>query len=243
MKLFELIRLVYRALKYKYRNDPGGIDFLLETVHSGDTVFDIGAHKAGYLYFMTKRVGVTGKVFAFEPQVALYQYIVSLSKLIGWNNTTIEHLALSDQPGLVTLYIPSSGQHSGSSPGASLIEHDYPGGVGSTEEVNTITLDAYCKQHNIRPDFLKIDVEGNEQRIFEGGINTLRACNPKILVEIEARHIGREQALMTIDYLQKLGYSGYFIQGKTRIPVASFDFDIYQNPATPKMYCNNFIFV
>jgi len=242
MKLFERIRLVYRALKYKYKNDKGGISYLLSSVKKGDTVFDIGAHKAGYLYFLVKKTGRQGKVFAFEPQSTLFGYIVKLKALFGWDTVTIEHLALSDKAGTVNLYIPSDSKHAVSSPGASIVKLDYPGGVGSTEEVSTITLDEYCSRSGIRPDFLKIDVEGNELRIFEGGIKTLTDCQPKILVEIEARHVGRDQVFQTIGFLQKLGYQGYFIQGVNQLPVSAFNFDKHQNPDIQDMYCNNFIF-
>lgn len=242
MKLIERIRLKYRAFKYKNKNDKGGIAYLLSNVKAGDIVFDIGAHKAGYLYFMIKQIGGTGKVFAFEPQVSLYQYIVKLKKLFSWTNVTIEHLALSDKAGRVKLYIPSDRKSHGSSPGASIVKPEYPGGIGSTEEIDTETLDSYCTRHSIKPVFLKIDVEGNELRIFEGGINTLRKCKPKILVEIEARHVGRDQVFQTIEFLQKLGYQGFFIQGKNRLPISSFNLDQHQNPANLERYCNNFIF-
>jgi len=230
MKLIERIRLAYRAGKYKNKNDKGGIAYLLSAIKEGDTVLDIGAHKAGYLYFMIKKTSSKGKIFAFEPQIALYQYIVKLKGLFNWTNLTIEHLALSDKAGRA------------SSPGASILKLEYPGGVGSTEEVDSETLDSYCTRHRITPVFLKIDVEGNELRIFEGGINTLRKCKPKILVEIEARHVGRDQVFQTIEFLQKLGYQGFFIQGKNRLPISSFNLDQHQNPANLERYCNNFIF-
>ncbi|TSA36836.1 MAG: FkbM family methyltransferase [Porphyromonadaceae bacterium] len=242
MKLIERIRLICRTLKYKNKNDKGGIAYLLSTIREGDTVFDIGAHKAGYLYFMIKKAGIKGNIFAFEPQILLYQYIVKLKRLFNWTNVTIEHLALSDKAGRVKLYIPSDRNSQASSPGASIVKLDYPGGIGSTEEVDTETLDSYCTRHGIRPDFLKIDVEGNELRIFNGGLSTLRKCKPKILVEIEARHVGRDQVYQTIEFLQNMGYQGYFIQDMNWLPVSSFNFDTHQNPGNRKMYCNNFIF-
>jgi precorrin-6B methylase 2 len=75
MKLIEGIKLKLRANKYKNENDIGGIAYINAVITKGQTVFDIGAHKAGYLYFMLKQVGDNGKVYAFEPQSNLYQYI------------------------------------------------------------------------------------------------------------------------------------------------------------------------
>lgn len=111
-----------------------------------------------------------------------------------------------------------------------------------TEEVPTETLDAYCERRQIATAFLKIDVEGNELSIFEGGKNTLQKYQPKILVEIEARHIGEEKAVATFAFLQDLGYEGYFIQGSKQLPLADFSFEQHQNTAQMREYCNNFIF-
>ncbi len=242
MKLIESIKLKIRANKYKYKNDKGGIAYINASIKQGQTVLDIGAHKAGYLYFMLGQVGNQGRVYAFEPQSNLYQYITKIKGLFKWDNVTIEHLALSDTKGQVTLYIPTNNVSHASSPGATIVESKNHQGNGVTETVSTETLDAYCMKHNIKPDFLKIDVEGNELRIFKGGVETLKKHKPKIIVEIEARHIGEAQVLETFEYMKSLGYEGHFLLGLQRISVLSFSFDKYQNTNDMKNYCNNFTF-
>jgi hypothetical protein len=116
VKLVERIKLQQRANKYKNKNDKRGIAYISSAIQKGLTVFDIGAHKAGYLYFMLKQVGDNGNVFAFKPQANLYQYIKKLKGLFRWGNVTIEHLALSDAAGVVTLYIPTNKVSKKSSP-------------------------------------------------------------------------------------------------------------------------------
>lgn len=242
MKLFESIKLRYRAAKYKNRHDRGGIAYLKSEIKKGQVVLDIGAHKAGYLYFIQKQVGDTGKVFAFEPQLSLYQYLKKIKKLFKWGNVTIEHIALSDSPGETELFIPLNKTGKSTSPGATIVKHKERTDFQAKETIITQTLDAYCRQHEIKPDFLKIDVEGNELKIFHGGLQTLQTCMPKILVEIEARHIGKEKVLETFKYMESLGYSGYLIYGIRRIPLSEFSFDKYQNSNDAKNYSNNFIF-
>ncbi|MEO8415210.1 MAG: FkbM family methyltransferase [Ginsengibacter sp.] len=39
------------------------------------------------------------------------------------------------------------------------------------------TSDNYCAMRNIHPDFLKLDADGNELRILQGAIKTLRLTN------------------------------------------------------------------
>jgi hypothetical protein len=52
MKLLEKIKLYFRAKKYKNRDDKGGINYINNSIEKGQTIIDIGAHKAGYLYFI-----------------------------------------------------------------------------------------------------------------------------------------------------------------------------------------------
>jgi FkbM family methyltransferase len=242
MKIVEILKLRLRANKYKNRDDKGGIAYLFSNLKKGDSCFDIGAHKAGYLYFMVRLVGSKGKVFAFEPQSNLYKYIKKIVGLLNWDNVQIEHVALSNTSSTTTLYIPTNNVSKGSSPGATIIEHKERNDFGATEKVSTDSLDNYCMKHNIAPAFLKIDVEGNELNIFKGGVSVLKKYKPKILVEIESRHIGEQRASETFAFLQSLGYEGRFIHRTEFIPLASFNFAKYQNLDDMANYCNNFIF-
>jgi FkbM family methyltransferase len=239
MKILELIKLRYRAYKYKTRNDRGEIAYIESVLKPGQTVLDIGAHKAGYLYIMLQKVGASGKIYAFEPQSRLHSYITGLKQMFGWDNVTVEHLALSDAPGKVTLFIPAA-KGKFTSPGATIAPKEQ-GEYGIKEDVATEKLDDYCARNNIVPDLLKIDVEGNELRVFKGGAHILATCKPSIIFECEARHVGREQVLETFNYLRLLGYEGYFIRGEQKVSLTHFNFDEHQVEGR-KPYCNNFIF-
>src|SRR5438045_248382 len=80
LQKWERIKLHQRAEKYQRKEDRGGIAFIRNTVKKGDTVFDIGAHKAGYLYFFLSQLKHTGSVIAFEPQPVLFTYLLKLKK-------------------------------------------------------------------------------------------------------------------------------------------------------------------
>jgi FkbM family methyltransferase len=212
MRLIEGLKLGYRAYKYRISGDKGGIAYLNASIKPGQIVFDVGAHKGGYLYWMRKCVGTNGRVFAFEPQSDLYIYLNKIKYLFDWNNVTIEHLAFSDVSGNVMLYIPVNKVSTGSSPSATIIENKNGLDYGKTEVVQTQTIDYYCEVHKLKPDFLKIDVEGNELKVLNGAKNILQKSKPKILVEIEARHVGKDQVLATFNFLQALNYKGLFIK-------------------------------
>jgi FkbM family methyltransferase len=221
----EKLKLQYRAEKYQYQEDRGGIAYIRKTVQKGDTVFDIGAHKAGYLYFFLEQCGMNGKIVAFEPQSVLYKYLLRLKKIFNWKNINIEPFAVSRQSGNALLCIPyNNGRQS--SPCATIIESHMDFKFQLKEEVSTITLDEYCHLHDLYPDFLKVDVEGNELSVFKGARELLRSHKPKILFESEARFVG---------------YKGYFIMGESALPIEEFDINYHQNPDSG-IYCNNFIF-
>lgn len=242
MKFIEYIKLKLRSDKYKNKYDIGGVDFLLKTTKEGQTALDIGAHKAGYLYLMLQAVGKTGKVVAFEPQSVLYDYLKKMKKIFNWQNVTIEHLALSDSEMEATLLIPVNSKSKTSAPGATIVDDRERDDIGMREKVTTASLDHYCMLHNIAPDFLKIDVEGNEFQILKGGINTLKKFKPRILVECDAGYVGRDKVMETFDFLRGLGYTGSFIRSSDKIPLSEFNFDTCQNHSNNGYFCNNFTF-
>ena len=239
-QVMERFRLQLRAEKYRNKEDRGGISYILDQVKDGDTVFDIGAHKGGYLYYFQQKVGITGKVFAFEPQTLLNAYLNELQKILQWNNVWIEAAAVSDISGKAILSIPFN-HGKKSSPCATIIQSHMDFTIREKQEVDTITIDEYCRTHRIQPDFFKVDVEGNELSVFKGAKETLTQYKPRILFESEARFIGEKKVLETFAFLHSLGYKGYFICGREFKPISEFSIIKDQHPGS-KFYCNNFIF-
>ncbi len=242
MQLFQKLKLLYRAYKYKTKDDAGGIAYMLQALSEGKTALDIGAHKAGYLYHIRSKVGKQGRVFAFEPQTVLFNYLQNVIHIFGWKNVSVHQIALSDSKGLVKLLLPENGRQKSSSPGATIARLDNGINFTATEEIETDTLDSFCAQHNIQPDFLKIDVEGNELKVFVGGIETLKKYKPQIMVEIEARHVGKAKAIETFTFLESINYKGFALYGNAKIPLSEFSFEVHQNTSDKKNYYNNFVF-
>ena len=142
MKLIETIKLLHRAFKYS-KSDKGEIAYIKSAIKKGDTVFDIGAHKAGYLYFILKQVGEQGKVIGFEPQTFLFKYLTKIKAVFKWENVNIENLALSNSTGHQSLYFPLASAGKTSSPSATIVQHENDTEFTAIEEVAIATLDAY----------------------------------------------------------------------------------------------------
>src|SRR5438876_7312107 len=86
-------------------NSQSGEDLVMRRfVRAGDTVFDIGAHLGFYTLLLSKLVGESGAVFAFEPNPELRP---SLERTIEpCKNITLLQIALSDRNGENNLYVP-----------------------------------------------------------------------------------------------------------------------------------------
>ena len=78
------------------------LKFILTSIKESSVVIDVGANMGTYAYSIAKKVGASGKVFAFEanPRTA-----IQLKKNIKKNNVCIENLALSSEKGRKVFYM------------------------------------------------------------------------------------------------------------------------------------------
>lgn len=78
--------------------------------------------------------------------------------------------------------------------------------------------------------FIKIDVEGHQQAVLEGALQTIRRCRPRLLVEVEER-LSPGGLAPARAYFKGLGYTGYFVcKGKLE-PIDRFSVAEHQQPA------------
>lgn len=240
----EIIKYKIRALRYRYIVDPNEISYLRKSLTEEGIAVDIGAHKGGYLYWMKKSVKEKGKVFAFEPQVRLFNYLKNICAKVGFKNVIIENLGMSSKEGEGIFYIPITKK--GVSPGAR-IGHFSNGTPCEESKIQITTLDKYFFDRQIFPELIKIDVEGHEKEVLSGGINLLKSCKPKIILECENRHLGDNNVFDVFKFLEELGYKGYFFENQKLRPVKEFNAELSQDLSNvrkwgKRTYINNFIF-
>ena len=243
MNLFKRLKYKRLANKYKAKENPNEIQFVIENTKLNQTVFDIGAHKGAYSYFLNKGIGSNGQLHIFEPQSYYYEYLLMIKRIFNWKNTTINKIALSNDTGKATLNIPLY-RGKVDSQSATLLTHK-DRNLFQTEEVNLDTIDNYCLRNSLIPNLIKIDVEGNELNVLLGGINTINKYKPIILIEIESRHVGLEKANNTFKFFKDAGYNGYFFFENKKHSIEEFSFDTHQSDVTKfslNRYSNNFIF-
>ncbi|UCH64087.1 MAG: FkbM family methyltransferase [Fidelibacterota bacterium] len=225
-------RFIYRAWRFRWLIDRDEIAFLLAHLKKGQCGVDIGAYKGAYAYWMWKAVGREGQVFAFEPQRELAEYLL----VPGWQQVTVENLALSSRAGQSVLTVPGEG----ASPGATLERDLHP---GQTHTVPVTTLDIYFGQQPHLPiSLIKCDVEGHELAVFKGGEGILQSQRPILMFECEQRHHLHDSVHDVFTYLEGQGYNGFFyLKGKLH---SIGEFNIAQHQGRSAVYyINNFIFL
>jgi FkbM family methyltransferase len=156
--------------------------FVEAYVKPGMTVLDLGAHHGLYTLLASKRVGVTGKVFAFEPSPRERKSLRRHLFLNHCRNVTVESMALGKENAEVDLYVVeewAAGCNSLRPPDVSAKTTRTP--------VQVTRLDDWLNKHEIGPvSFVKLDVEGAELDALRGAEGFLaRTPRPVILAEIQ----------------------------------------------------------
>jgi len=234
MLIAEKLKLFYRAARYRWVTDRQEIAFLMRHIRKGDTVMDIGAHKGGYTYWMRQAAGNRGKVIAFEPQAAG----ASLLRQLFDASVQVENKAVSNEEGITRLFVQPQRFHVSFE--ASL-ENKY--GDALEQQIETVTLDAFCRRQGLTPALLKIDVEGHEEKLLWGAREVLQHARPFLLMEAEVRHIGAD-GLQRLFRLLEPFYKGFFFSNGAVQPLSQFDAHRHQDVGrlnTPA-YSNNFAF-
>lgn len=143
--------------------------FYLGLLREGMTVFDVGAN-VGELTRLFSRVVGTGTVHAFEPSAACFARLEAACDAFGRDNVVLNHVALADRAGRVTLHVYDD-EHLGwnSLVRRPLARYGIEVEAPVEETATATTLDRYCAERGIeRIDLLKLDVEGAEHQVMAG---------------------------------------------------------------------------
>ena len=187
-----------------------GSRYLDRFVAPGDVVVDAGASLGVYTVGTAKLVGAGGRVLAFEPGRESFSVLERNIKLNLPNNVRCFRSALSECDGVARLFHHENRPVSYSLGSGNNAE-------GFWEQTRTITLDTVAEQEGIsRLDLLKMDVEGAEELVLEGGRAILSRSRPTILFEINpggARRLGLAPD-GAWQALAKLGYRFFSLRPK-----------------------------
>ena len=186
---------------------------------------DVGCHKGEVLDIMRK-YAPKGNHFGFEPIPELYQ---ALQSKYPKSEAQIFDIALSNEKGIKTFnFVVSNPAYSG------LIKRQYdkPHEQDTSIEVRVDLLD-----HIIPEDtpiaLMKIDVEGGEMGVLEGGQQTILRAKPIIIFEhgMGASDYYGTKPEQLYDFLQSCGYKvatmKRWLKGETSFSKEEFKHQFY----------------
>lgn len=182
---------------------------LAQLLTPGSVLFDVGANFGYYAVTLADAMGLDCRVFAFEPFPSTYELLHRHVQLNALEEVIQTYpLALSDEVGFARMELNNRNT------GAAALTN----GVGIVR-VKVSTLDKFCAEHEInRLDFLKVDVEGYEEKLLIGGTVTINRFRPLIFIELNPPTLARTGSSVdrVVERLKEHGYA-LFVADRDRL--------------------------
>jgi len=186
---------VARCLLTEGAWEPYETELMKQSIKPHMIFVDIGANIGYFTLLAARLLNGTGKVVAIEPDSGNFRLLSLSVQANAYTNVIAVQKAVSNRTGRTRLFldekligIPSLSEDNLSTKG------------GGYVYVNTVTLDSLLRDLAIeRIDVMKIDVEGAEGLVFEGGSKILRRVD-RIFMEFKQqalRNLGTEPAKLT----------------------------------------------
>jgi FkbM family methyltransferase len=176
--------------------DPALTNLVAEVVRPGSVVWDVGANVGLFTFAAACAATASGTVVAFEPDTWLVGLLRRSARLAGraTDRAAVEIVpaAVCASIGLERFHVASRNRATSHLAG---FGHDQTGGTRFAQLVPAFTLD-HLLAHLPAPDVLKIDVEGAEQTVLEGGSQMLAEVRPTIICEVAAPNADPVGALL-----------------------------------------------
>jgi FkbM family methyltransferase len=194
------------------------LDAFIAATSDRGRLLDVGAFHG--LFSLVFAVNASGKqALAADPSPRAFAILLyNIHKSRAKNIIAVE-CALSNEAGPLRMHYEwqqaVAGEANGCEPSFSV--------EGSTG-------DRVCAEHAFDPDVIKIDVEGHEQAVLDGAVETIRRCQPRLLVEVDER-LSPGGLARAKSYFAELGYSGYYVCDGRLKPIDSFSIEKFQDPA------------
>jgi FkbM family methyltransferase len=168
------------------------LSFLCRWMEPGMTVVEVGANLGVYALAMARWIGPRGHLFAYEPGSEARGLLAQSRAVNAASNLDIFDVALSDRDRAGRLLFGHSS------------ELNTLGEAGDGEQISVTSLDSESAKRGWgSPEFLKIDAEGEEERILAGAHGMLSRHSPLIMFEIKAGTVVNQNLPVRF---QELGY-------------------------------------
>ena len=147
---------------------------------SSQVIYDVGSN-VGY-FSLLAALNTKSRIYSFDPIPEIAKQFRTLMELNDLNeDVKLTEVALSNEIGKIKMVTPGTHEQGLMVSALRGQKVDVDSGV----LVDMTTLDHLVFEENFPPpDLIKLDVEGAEALVLEGGERTLRHYKPKILIEV-----------------------------------------------------------
>jgi len=173
------IRMVPMCRFLSSSYEPDVWKWLKQRTVPGSIILDVGAQFGIYSMLAARHIGADGRIFAFEPSPETVAVLRRHLKNNGMTDRVeIVQAAVGSEQGEVTFYMSSTDPENTIAPRV--------GGPPNLApvKVKAITVDGFCRQRQLKPTILKIDVEGWELQVLRGATEVVQDPALNICVEM-----------------------------------------------------------
>ena len=191
------------------------------------TVFDIGANMGDTALNFSKITGEKGVIYAFEPDNINFTRATKNIQLNSVTNILLQNIGLGNVNQTLKLYKVNSGNQGMNRILSDQINIPY-------SEIKVRKLDDFIDDNQINKiDLIKIDVEGYEMNVLNGGIRALKKLTPILFIEINDANLKLHgnSASSLVKFLNDLNYTVYHADSDIKLSEAdnysNCHYDIY----------------
>jgi len=190
--------------------------FLKDFLRPGDIFVDAGANIGLFTVIASRYVGARGHVYAFEPCAETHRRLLENVRMNGLTNVSCFQAALSDHRERLDMTVSLDGFDVCNS-----LAKPALGRLFASESVDSIAWDEFAGEHGLagRVSMMKIDVEGWEAHVINGGVGTLsREDAPILQVEFsdQAALPAGSSLRKLYGALESLGYKMFIYDARNR---------------------------
>ena len=193
--------------------EPFMAELFERALSPGMVVLDVGAFLGRYSLIAARRVGPTGRVYAFEPDPRNLPFLAKNIAMNGMSDcVTAFPYAVADRSGTQALFLdPEEGS------GSSLFFRRRPRAAATP--VQCVALDEFLEE-SVAVDVIKLDVEGGEFWALRGMERTIERGSPRMAIFLECFPRGLRSAGAStwalLQWLERFGFSVLVIDERRR---------------------------